>query len=138
MTPSSSSSQRPASAAVWTTGVSSRPSSCSREALDARLRGVDALAERVEGRGDDLAVEDVAAGGKRGGDVGEVAGQRLAVAGLQLDVVAVDEDDRPEAVPLWLIGPPVALGQRGAGPRELGEERGLERERHDRVSLEEG
>ena len=84
--------------------------------LDARLGGMDALAERVEVlpallvEQHDLAVEHVAAGRER--ELGEVAAQRLAVARLQVDVVAVDERDRAEAVPLGLVAPAVAGRQR--------------------------
>jgi len=68
---------------------------------------VDALAQQVEllaaalVEDDDLAVQDVAPGRER--QLGEVARQRLAVARLDLRRVAVDEDDRAEAVPLGLI-----------------------------------
>ena len=57
----------------------------------------------------DLAVEDVAARGE--GELGEVARERLAVARLEVDVVAVDEGDRAEAVPLGLVDPAVARRQ---------------------------
>ena len=88
------------------------------QARDARRRRVDALAERVEGGGDDLAVEDIAPG--REDQLGEVAAQRLAVARLQVGLVAVDEGDRAEAVVLGLVGPAVAFGQSGSRARELG------------------
>ena len=42
-------------------------------------------------------------------DVREVAVHRPAVAALELDVVAVAEDDRPEAVELGLVAPALAL-----------------------------
>jgi hypothetical protein len=42
--------------------------------------------------------------------VREVAVHRLAVAALELNVVAVAEHDRPEAVELGLVAPPLALG----------------------------
>ena len=73
---------------------------------------MDALAERVEGARDDLAVEDVAPG--RELQLGEVAAQRLAVARLQVGLVAVDEGDGAEAVVLGLVGPALALGEAGA------------------------
>ena len=75
---------------------------------------MDALLERLEvlaalRRADDeLAVEDVAALGKA--QLGEVATERLAVSRLDVDVVPVDEGDGPEAVPLRLVEPAVALG----------------------------
>ena len=65
---------------------------------------MDALAERVEVLApvrvahDDLAVEHVAPGGKR--ELGEVAAERLAVARLQEDLLAVHEGQAAEAVEL--------------------------------------
>ena len=88
----------------------------------------DPLAERVERGGDDLAVEDVAPG--REDQLGEVAAQRLAVARLQIGLVAVHEDDCPKAVVLGLVGPAVAFGQGGSRSRELGCERRVQRKRH--------
>ena len=76
----------------------------------------------------DLAVEHVAPLGER--QLGEVAGQRLAVARLQVDLVAVDERERAEAVPLRLVDPAVALGQRLLRLRELGEDGRAERQGH--------
>ena len=105
-----------------------------RESVDARLRRVDALAEGVEGGRDDLAVEHVAAGRQRRRHLGEVAGQPLAVARLQLDLVAVHEGDGAEAVELGLVGPAVARGQRVTRARELREDGGPERERHGRAA----
>ena len=67
---------------------------------------------------------------ERLGELGEVAVERLEVAALDVDLVAVAEHDRPEAVPLGLEQPAVALGQAVAG---LGEHRldgWLERESH--------
>ena len=75
---------------------------------------MDALLERLEvlaalRRADDeLPVEDVAALGEA--QLGEVATERLAVSRLDVDVVPVDERDGPEAVPLRLVEPSVALG----------------------------
>jgi hypothetical protein len=95
---------------------------------------VDALAERVEVLAalgveeDDLAVEHVAPGGEL--QLGEVAAQRLAVARLEVDVLTVDEGDRPEAVPLGLVDPAVALGEGLGGAGELGEDRRGERKGH--------
>ena len=86
------------------------------EHVDARLGGVDALAERVEVLAalvveeHDLAVEHVAA--RREAQLGEVARQRLAVARLQVDVAAVDEGDGAEAVPLGLVHPAVSGRER--------------------------
>jgi len=105
------------------------------EPLDARRRRVDALLQRAEvfrfvaiAADHDLAVEHVAARGKR--ELGEVARQRLAGARLHVHVLAVDEHDRAEAVVLGLVRPAVAVGQLLARSRELGLERGLERQRH--------
>ena len=47
-------------------------------------------------------------------DLGEVARERAFVAAAELDVVAVAEDDAPEAVPLRLERPAIAVGQRRA------------------------
>ena len=77
----------------------------------------------------DLAVEHVAARGER--QLGEVARQRPAVARLQVDLAAVDERDRAEAVPLRLVGPAVAGRQRARRLGELREDGWGERQRHD-------
>ena len=53
-----------------------------------------------------LAVDHVAALGEA--QLGEVARQRLAPPRLDVGVVAVDEDDRPESVELRLVGPLLA------------------------------
>ncbi len=99
------------------------------ELRDPRGGRVDALPEGVERPGDDdLAVEDAAAVGEP--QLGEVAGQRAPVARLELDVVAVHERDGAEAVPLGLVGPAVAVGERGSRARELGQERRVERQGH--------
>ena len=95
---------------------------------------MDALAEQVEllaarlAVDDDLAVEDVAARGER--QLGEVAGEVAAVARLEPDLVAVDERDGAEAVPLRLVGPAVPLRQARARARELRQQGGREREGH--------
>ena len=71
----------------------------------------------------ELAVEHELLAGQRedvGDHLGEVAVHRLAVAALQVHVVAVAEHDRAEAVPLRLVAPAVALGQLLRGPGELG------------------
>jgi hypothetical protein len=89
---------------------------------------VDALAEGVKGGRHDLAVEDVAP--RREDELREVAAQRLAVARLQVRLVAVDEGDGAKAVVLGLVGPAVALGEGGARPGELGHQRRLQRQGH--------
>ena len=76
----------------------------------------------------DLPVEHVAA--RREAQLGEVARQRPPVARLQVDVVAVHEGDRAEAVPLRLVHPAAAGRQRLGGLGELGEERRREGKRH--------
>ena len=104
------------------------------EHADARLGGVDPLAERVEVLAalvveqHDLAVEHVAALGER--QLGEVARHRLAAARLQVDLAAVDEGERAEAVPLGLVDPAVAERERLGGAGELREDGRLERQGH--------
>ena len=69
-------------------------------------------------------------GPERLGQLGEVAVERLEVAALDVDLVAVAEDERAEAVPLRLEQPAVA-GRQAVG--RLGEhrlERGLEGQAH--------
>ena len=66
-----------------------------------------------------LAVEHAALrelGAERVAELGEVAVQRLQVAALREHLVAVAEDEGPEAVPLGLEQPAVALGQRSRTP----------------------
>ena len=90
--------------------------------LDPRRRRVDAQQQRLEveaavARDDDLAVEHAALGqrgAERVGQLGEVAVQRLEVARLRVDLVAVAEDERPEAVPLRLEQPAV-VGRQAVG-----------------------
>ena len=73
---------------------------------------MDALLQRFEiqtmvGGDDDLAVDHAARRQLRadGGDeLGKVSGQWTFVTAAQLDVEVVAEADRPEAVPLGLIG----------------------------------
>src|SRR5919109_4864009 len=95
---------------------------------------MDPLAERVEVLAavlveeHDLAVEDVAPGGEL--ELREVAPERAPVAGLEIDLRAVDEGDGAEAVPLGFKAPSVAGGEGFGGTGELGEHRGHERERH--------
>jgi hypothetical protein len=105
------------------------------EHVDARLGGVDALAEQVEVRlavlaeDDDLAVEDAAALGQAH-ELREVAREVAAVARLQVGLAAVAERDAAVAVPLRLVDPVVARRQRLGGLGELGEHGRAERERH--------
>src|SRR3954451_8105770 len=99
---------------------------------------MDALAEEVElldavDDHDQLAVEDdpvLRQGEDVGDDLGEVAVHRLAVAALEVDVVAVAEHDRAEAVPLRLEAPAVAVRQLLRRAGELRLDRGLQREGH--------
>ena len=76
---------------------------------------MDSLLERAEvlapvgGVDHDLAVEHVAPG--REPQLGEVAHERPATAGLDHHLIAVGEHDRPEAVVLGLIRPLLASGQ---------------------------
>lgn len=99
-----------------------------RQALDPRRGGMDAIAQRAERRGHELAVDDVAP--RREGHLGEVARQRLGVARLQVDLVAVDERDRAKAVPLGLVCPALVVRQLRARARKLGRDGRLQRERH--------
>ena len=97
------------------------------ELLDPRGGRMDALREQVElldavDRHDHLAVQHEPLAGERQhelDDVREIAVHRPAVAALEMYLVAVAEDDRPEAVPLRLIAPAVALGQLARGLGEL-------------------
>ena len=104
------------------------------EHLDARLGGVDALAEGVEVlpavgvEEDDLPVEHVAA--LREGQFREIAAQRLPAARLQVYVRAVDEGERAESVPLGLVDPARARRQLLRRTGELREERWREGQRH--------
>src|SRR5204863_5485762 len=68
-------------------------------------------------------------------DLREVAVHRLAVARLEIDIVAFAEDDRAEAVELRLVDPAVALGQLLGRLRQLRRDRRLERERHSITSF---
>jgi hypothetical protein len=105
------------------------------EHLDPRRRGMHALAQEVEvltavgGEDDDLAVQHVAPRGE--GQVGEVPGQRLAVARLDVHRLAVHEDDRAEAVPLGLIRPAAGLDGQGLGRfRQLRQGRNAQGQSH--------
>ena len=71
-----------------------------------------------------------------GSELGEVAQQRLAVARLEVELVAVDERDRAEAVPLRLVGP--ARRRSGSALRERaswGSSGGVSGKRHRPRSL---
>ena len=99
-----------------------------RELLDPRRRRVQAHLQRVEveparAHDHDLAVHHAALGQarpKEGLELGEVAVERLQVAALDVEPVAVAEHERAEAVPLRLEEPAVTRGQLGG---ELGEHR---------------
>ena len=77
-----------------------------------RIGRVDALLQRLEiqpvvGGDDDFTVDHAALrqlGLDRGDQFGEVPGHGPLVAAAQLDLVAVAETDRPEAIPLRLVG----------------------------------
>ena len=110
-----------------------------RQHPDPRFGRVDPEQERVEverpvgPRDHDLAVEDAAFGERRAErltELGEVAVERLEVPRLGEHLVAVAEDDRPEAVPLRLVQPALAVGQRAGGLRQHRLERGRDREAH--------
>ena len=97
---------------------------------------MDPKQQRFEGEravlgDDDLAVEDAPIGQRRPqrvGELREVAVQRLEVAGLRVHLIAVPEDEGPEAVPLGLEQPAVVgrQGVHGLGQHRL--ERRLERQ----------
>ena len=80
---------------------------------------MDAQQQRLEvqaigSRDDDLAVKDAALRQplpQWRGELREVPIERLEVAALEQDLVAVAEADRPEAVPLGLEQPAIARGQ---------------------------
>ena len=85
---------------------------CSASIRTRDCGGVHAQLQRLEvqpavGGDDDLAVDHAPLGqlgdGRRH-QFGEVAGHRPLVAAAELDLVAVAEADRPEAVPLRLVG----------------------------------
>ena len=102
-----------------------------REHRDPGHRRVDPLLESIEvlrpilGVDHDLAIEHVMSPWEA--QLGEVAAQRLAAAGLERQLVAVDESDTPEPVVLGLIRPLLAGGQLGAGASELRLDGRLER-----------
>ena len=84
---------------------------------------MNSLLERVEVEAvapddDDLPVDDAALGqvGRHGGnDLWEVSSHRPLVAAAELDLVAVAEHDRAEAVPLGLDEPDVRDRRHGLG-----------------------
>jgi hypothetical protein len=104
------------------------------EAIDPRLRGVNALAERVEVlvslgvAHDDLPVEHIPPRGQ--GQLGEVASERASVARLQVDLVAVHERQTAEAVELDLVAVLVPLRQLLARKRERRLQRRRQRQAH--------
>src|SRR3990167_1858655 len=64
-------------------------------------------------RDHDLAVEHAAVGevgAKVRLELGEVAAERLEVAGLDVDLVSRLEDKRAKSVPLWLVDPLLSVG----------------------------
>src|SRR3954471_15114949 len=99
---------------------------------------MDPEQERLEGklpvrRDHDLAIDDATlrqARLQRVGELGKVAIERLEVTTLDQDLVAVAEDDRPEAVPLRLEQPAVALRNAVAHLGEHRLERWIERKLH--------
>src|SRR5439155_21043986 len=83
-----------------------------RRRVESQLQSVEV--EAALGRDHDLAVDHAArrqAGPKARFQLGEVPGERLKVAALDIAPVAVAEHDGPEAVPLGLEQPAVARGQ---------------------------
>jgi hypothetical protein len=94
-------------------------SRATRDAAGCR-RSWSASKSSPPGPGDhDLAVEHAArraaAPAARSSQLGEVAVERLEVAALDVDVAAVAEDERAEAVPLRLVDPAVAVGRQVSG-----------------------
>src|SRR5262245_12007028 len=97
-----------------------------RQHRDARGGGVDAQLQRLEvesavPRDHDLAVEHAAPRElrlERLAELREVAVERLLVAALQQELVAVAEDDHPESVPLRLEDPARAVRQLADAPGE--------------------
>jgi hypothetical protein len=80
----------------------------------------------VAAEDDQLAIEDVAPLGEL--DLREVPAERLGAAGLQVDLIAVDEGEGAEAVVLGLIDPVLALGKLLSRERELRLDRWLQGE----------
>ena len=112
-----------------------------REQPHAGLGRVDPEEEGVEveaagSSDDDLAIDHGPLGEgrpKRRLELGEVAVQGSQVAALHEELVAIPEDDGPEAVPLGLVGPAGPVGQRRLGLRQHRRERRREREAHARI-----
>ena len=99
---------------------------------------MDPLLQRAEGDAavrvahDDLAVEHVAAVRER--ELREVAVERPIVTRAQIDLVAVDERDQAEAVPLRLVGETaVVVGKSTARPGEHRCDRRRKRKAHLRA-----
>src|SRR5262245_18967545 len=87
--------------------------------MDALAEGVEVLAALIVEE-HDLAVHD---GGARGElELGEVASHRLARARLQIDLIALDEGDGAEPVPLGFVDPLIARRQLLRRAGELREE----------------
>ncbi len=99
--------------------------------MDPQLQGIEVQA--AAGSDDDLSVEH-ASGRKLPQqvplDLGKVAVQWLALAALNEDLVAIAEDQRPEAVPLGLEDPTIAPGQLGYSFGQHGEHREAEGKGH--------
>src|SRR5580704_14946784 len=99
--------------------------------MNAHLQGLEV--ERAAPRHDDLAVEHRA---RRQllpeglDELGEITVERLLVAALEEDLVAVPEDEHAEAVPLGLEDPPVARRELARALGEHREERWLDGELH--------
>jgi hypothetical protein len=99
---------------------------------------VDAQEQRLElealGTGDDhLAIDHALVGQplpQRLSELREVAVERLEVAALDVDLVAVPEHDGPEAVPLGLEQPATVVGDGVHGLREHGLHGRLDRQLH--------
>ena len=106
--------------------------------LHAALRRMDALQQRVEGeravvRHDDLAIEHEFLRLQRASGVdqfGKIARQRLAGFRLQLDLVAVAEDEAAKAVPFRLVLPIVATGMSSTDSASIGRETAGARKGH--------
>src|SRR5581483_10002273 len=84
-------------------------------------------------RDHDLAVDHAAPGEilrERGNELREVAVERLLVAALDEDVLAVAKDERAESVPLRLEDPALARRQLADALGEHGEDRRIDRQVH--------
>ncbi len=109
-----------------------------REQLHARGRRVEPILkclelERAAAGDHDLSIEHHALGERRAQrreQLREVARERLLVAALEEDLVAVAKHERAKAVPFRLEDPSVALGQRVGALRQHRLERGHHRELH--------